>query len=468
MSRSQLTYLVQNLPAAEAQSFAQQLRATTRQREQVLAHLFELVRAGKSDKQEIYQLLYPDRTFSDQQIRNLRSLLLQRLLDFLARVEFDASADRALYLARRLRRLGLLDYYPQMVQKMAAPSNTQLGVEAREFSLRMEREEVEYKQAQGGRRELEADEWIQQTEATAIVRMLYQGLARWENRRLHGKEMEPPPLVLWDEIQSKLEAGQWADDPLVQLYHRLYRVAQEPENETHYSNAKGLLSQWGPRLAPEDAQHLYTLALNRCVRLRNAGWRGLLPEIFHLYREMLALELFGKPQALNPWHYKTLVICGLQLGFFDWVESFMEGHRPQLDELQALGLPEYCEGLLAFYREDWEEAERQMNETLGECKDPFLGLDARTYLLRIYYRRGNVTGMDALINSFRLFLRRHQQLSARRLENYKLFLAFFRKLVTLPALHSKRHEKLREEIAGAEMNAGKEWFLAQLDRARHA
>ena len=124
----------------------------------------------------------------------------------------------------------------------------------------------------------------------------------------------------------------------------------------------------------------------------------------------------------------------------------------------------FCKGLLYFHSQDLPNAEKQMHLALMHPKDPFLDLDARGYLLCIYYETGNFTGMESLSNSFRLLLRRHKKLSPDRLENYQAFLRFFKRLAGLPPGKTKRAAKLRSEIIDSPYWAGKDWLLKKLDQ----
>lgn len=464
MQRSKLEYILAHIPEDMLADFRQNLESSRRKREEILGQLLSLVKEGELDKTEMYTRLYPGKSFSEKQLRNLRSELFGRLTDFLAIQHFENSPEKRLYVAKSLNAIKATLHFPAILEKYSK-EDRELGLSLERMDLdnRMGEELLEHKLAVDGRKQLSLDELLVTTEEAFVGRTLYFALAQLEAGRIHKDSQASPSSLLWEHIKEKLRSGAWSESRLIQMYYGLYLLIQEPDNPTHYISVKSLLTALGGSFEKKEARQMYTLALNHCARLQNRGDDSMAAEIFHLYEEKLEHGLLVGREGMDPWHFKSVVTCALRLGKFDWTRNFLESQGPMLSPRFRENMLNYCEGKLHFFLGDFETAEGKMNRVLEEYSDPFFGLDARSYLLRIYYELGNTRGMDALSNSFRLFLRRHQQLSPERLKNYQEFIRFYRRMVALPPGKPQRANKLRAEISASPYHAGRSWLLEKLN-----
>ena len=85
----------------------------------------------------------------------------------------------------------------------------------------------------------------------------------------------------------------------------------------------------------------------------------------------------------------------------------------------------------------------------------------------IYYETRNTLGMESLVHSFRFFLDRNKNLGKERIENYKMFLRFYRRMINLPPNDQKRVEKLKSEIleVGGK-GGGRAWLLEKIEEMK--
>lgn len=463
MKQSKLEYLLSHLTELQYNSFQQALSNSIRKREQLLGKLLTLIHTGEHNPQALYANLYPEKSFSEKQLRNLRSELLNRLTDFLVHFQLDQSPDKAFYLACSLNHLQAVRYFPAMLKKTMPPvQDLKLSLDNADLNNRLQREFHHYYAALKGRKRIPLDGLIQSTEAAFVARTLYQAIAWHESQLLYQEAFSQPPSQLMEEILRQLEAGAWSSEVLVQLYYALYQLTRSPESIHLYQHSRSLLTQHVATLEISEARDMYKPLLNYCMRQWNQGLLNIVPEIFGLYEEMITHKLLIEESGISPWHFKAIVRSAAFLGKFDWGRTFIQNHQQHLPEQFKSTLLYYCQGSLYFFEGKLEQAANRMNQLLDEHQDPFLGLDARAFLLQIYYEQGNITGTEALINSYWMFLSRHKHLSANRLENHKSFIRFFRRLVNLSPNKAGAAEKLLQDILEAPYHASREWFLKML------
>ncbi|MEM7040552.1 MAG: hypothetical protein AAF570_26550, partial [Bacteroidota bacterium] len=331
----------------------------------------------------------------------------------------------------------------------------QMGLEAIRLRNRMTAETLIHQSTSRGRQYRPLNVLIRETEEEFVARTLYYAIAFYSQMHLHENGIDHPPLQLWELVLTQLQSGAWKSSPLIQLYYHMFLLVRLPSDSERYQHAKALLTKHGPVFPKSERMELYTIVLNRCIGERNRGNPEADAEIFHLYMEMLDRDLLIGESGMDGWHFKTIVACALRLGKLEEARAFVEMYAAVLRGDLRENILDYCRGMIAFQESDFREAERHMNSVLVHFKDPFFGLDVRAWLLRIYYETGNESGMDALTESFRMFLVRHHHLSPKRLENYHVFVRFFRRLRTLPLGRSTRAAKLQKDIRDSPWQAAR-------------
>ncbi len=359
----------------------------------------------------------------------------------------------------------ITDHFQAIVEKyLEAEEGEPLGLERSDVNNRLQAEYLKYQRQIEGRKKGSLADLIGGTEEAFVARMIYYAMVHHSQQSMYSTEPTPPSHRLWPSILAQLENGDWSESLLVQIYYALYNLVVHSEEEQHYLTVKEYLTSYGSRFDRTDAVEMYTAALNYCIRKLNKVDNSYLEEIFHLYQEMLDQSLLVDRDGMSAWHFKSIVTCSVRLKKFEWAQNFMRQYYLFLSHRFRDNLLDYCQGMLDFHQGNFPEAESSMNKVLQNLIDPFFGLDARAYLLRIYYETDNAIGMEALLNSFRLFLRRHKHLASQRLVNFQEFVRFFRRLINLPPDKPQRVQKLKEEILQSEVNAGRDWLMEKLDQ----
>lgn len=464
MAEPKLEYFLERMAQPERQAFLDLLLESKKKIDQLLGRLLQLVIQGEKDKEVIYQVLYPGKAFSVGSLRNLRTKLLSKLLDFLAHETFEDSPEKGLMVAKAMNRIHANRYFSSTVDGFIKEEQSKgLSLDQADLHNRIQAESLVHEKSVKGRKELPLESLIEGTEEAFIARILYYALAHHEAKGMYQSMGEDPPLKLWPTIKLGLENGEWQGSILVQLYYSLVKLVYEPETRGHLGRSRSLLTAYGSQISREEVQQMYTVVLNHCIRRCNQGNDTFLHEIFHLYQEMLERKLMVNDGSMSAWHFKSIVGNAVRIQEYEWAKEFIGQYSKYLPHQFRDNLLNYSYGMIAFEEGNWKQAEWRMNKVLEEYEDPFFGLDARSWLLRIYYETQNDTGMDSLTNSFRLFLRRHRHLNPKRLRNYREFIRFFRRLVAIPPGNTQRAIKLRVEIMASPHHASRNWLLQKLD-----
>jgi hypothetical protein len=462
MKERKLEYFLRMMPQSDIDAFSDRLDSSSRKRFRILGFLLTLILSGMRDNEQIYARIYPKKCYTEKQMRNLRSALFAKLTDFLCEKELNLSLKKELLLPQAMNRLGTTRYFPSVMQKLESGGKQACkSVRQLEYLADLKFESLKYQNSFGGNKSYDLPEVIDRYEEAFAARTLYFALANHSYRN-RMKASGPNHSTLLPAVLRQIEQGAFAGSLMVQIYYSLFQLQKYPENPVFFEQVKSTLSHSGQLFAKADVKEIYRLALNHCASAVNRGMSIYLKEYFHLCAEMLDRDLFVEDGRISPWQFKSLVTIAIRLGHFQWTRDFMRDYAALMTDRYSRNCLNYCHGLLAFYRADFTRAEALMNDVLQGIDDPFLGIDARSYLLRIYYETDDESGMDAMCTSFRLFLRRHRKIDEKRLKNHLEFIRFFRRLVSLGPDDEHRAGVLYDEIVSTPYHASRDWLMEKL------
>ncbi len=462
MTESKLEYYLGVIPAEQVKVFKAQLAESGKLRDQILFELLNLVLNQVADQKVIYETIYPGKPFSEKQIRNLRSELLHRLISFITHSYFDASQEKDILWLRIMNDLGAVKYAEGGLKKVEKKVKAQpLSIDQIQCLSQIELEKFRYEWTTKGRKSNYYGQLMQIREEVFVVQSLQMALGHRERYLLTGEEQYTPPISLLGPILQTLEQGGWQNSTLIQLYYSAYLLSYYGDQQQLKSFVDQLISN-APQIDNLEILNLYTIAQNHCVRIWKTGEEAIYQVLFELNEAMIELEVFLTSNGITPGQFRVIIACALQLGKLNWANRFIDQFGPYTPVANRAPFLSFCQGLVSFHAGSFKESETLMNYALDLNKDPFLGLDVRSYLLRIYYETEDHTGMESMVNSYRLHLRRYKDLPANRLTTYKEFVRLFRRLMTLKPDAEKQHQALKEEVINFSHLSSRKWFLSKL------
>jgi len=86
-------------------------------------------------------------------------------------------------------------------------------------------------------------------------------------------------------------------------------------------------------------------------------------------------------------------------------------------------------------------------------------------LLIIYYEQESFQALDALLDSFRVFIHRKKVMGYHK-ANYLNLISMTKKLMQLPVYSKEEKIQFRKQIEETKPLAGQKWLLEQLDKKR--
>ena len=99
-------------------------------------------------------------------------------------------------------------------------------------------------------------------------------------------------------------------------------------------------------------------------------------------------------------------------------------------------------------------------------KDVFDALQGRWLLVKTYYELDEFDALDALIDSFRIFLRRNKSISKSYQKMYLNAIKFLQKIMKIPYESKGLADKLSIQITECNPIAERRWLLTKLEEIR--
>lgn len=252
--------------------------------------------------------------------------------------------------------------------------------------------------------------------------------------------------------------------PAVGIYYQILLTLTERENETHFFNLKQLLNDNNFRFQQQEMRNMYIFAQNYCIKKINTGNAKYYRELFDIYKTLIETQIILNKGIIVPWDYKNITSVGLRVGEFKWVEKFIKNYNQHLPKDHQKNALVYNLAILHFYKKDYNEVITLLRDMV--YKDVFDALQGRWLLLKTYYELDEFDAMDALIDSFRIFLRRNKSISKGYQKMYMNAIKFLQKIMKIPYENKNSAEKLYTQIKECTPIAERRWLLQKLQEIR--
>jgi hypothetical protein len=268
-------------------------------------------------------------------------------------------------------------------------------------------------------------------------------------------------LRLLKEISDHLREHAYDDYPSIGIYYQILMTFVEGDNDVHFEKLKLLLTEHTDKFPPSEARDMYAYAQNYTIRKINAGEKQFLRQYFDISKAALEKGLLMVDGDLSPWTYKNLVVAALRVGEFEWAEQFIKAYKSKLNEKFRSNAYNYNMGALMFYKAQYGEALRLINQV--EFTDIFYALDTRTMQIKIYYQLDEWDPMQSAIEAFKVYLRRNKTLSDNVKVLYNNFLKFTDKLSRLTKRDKQKLTELQERINETRQVADLGWLQGKVE-----
>lgn len=468
MQNRKYIQVVQTLSTKEFKQFSTYLHSPYFNKNKGVIRLFAFLKKyhptyhhAQCNRKKAFAYVYPEKQYSEQLLRNLLSECYKLLEGFLAQQKFEQDThSKNTYLLNAFHDRALDKFYQQKLKEANKFVNQSKYQDTTYYYRQYELELSTYTINVAGKgRLLESNlpKVLEYLDIHYLAEKLRYCCTLFNRQNIVHTTIEMPLLR---EILEYLSLQSFIHIPVIALWHRLLILLKE-DRAADYLELKQLLTAKGHLLTKGEVRQIYTAAINYCNKKLTGGEGKYLQEIFDLYKNMLAQEVIITDGYIRPYmHFRNIVRVGVRVGELDWTEQFITDYGKMLPLSHRENIKHYCLAVLYFYKGAYQTT---LNYLFGfEFQDFYNYIEHKTLLAKTYYELEELDALEALLNTFRIYLLRNESIVA----HYRLTYQNFIKILT--KLHKTKWEKrgdgkkLQKTIAALEPLADKEWLLSKV------
>jgi len=194
---------------------------------------------------------------------------------------------------------------------------------------------------------------------------------------------------------------------------------------------------------------LYTLLLNYARWKTYAGKSEFLGESFHVYRFILKKPILTEDNRISHHHYRNIVNIAIDLSEYEWARQFMDEYKEKVVEALRENVYAYNMAALQFARQQYLEALdylRMIQFSDVEFIDFYYHLYYKTLMIQTAFELSEVELLMSNLESFRLYLLRHDDIPKNMKDTYSNFIRLARKLANIKFSYRQFSPELLAEI----------------------
>lgn len=410
-------------------------------------------------KEKAYQFIYAA-SYNDLRLRHLMSLgvnVLENFVRFLIQGSNDFLQEKSLIQFYKDRKLN--KFSQQQIQKTKAIQENQTIKDGAYYHHQYELETAIFEQ-------VGEDERVRTTNLQAIfdaystafvIEILRHACTALTYQNLNKKNQFDIPFL--PAVLEQIELGIYPNIVSIQFYYYSYKSLTEPNQASHYHQLKKLLFEHYQELKSSEIKNIHVIALNFCIKQLNNGDENYVQEVFDLFKYGLEYNILIKDNILSRFTYKNIITAALRLKEIHWTSQFLEAYTPYLNPKYQKNYHHFASAKLLYTKGNYDETMRSLHQV--EYDDLFLNLDAKMILLKIYYEQGSTDALEALLNSFYIYLQRKEVMGYHQ-SNYKNIIKFTRKLLSLKPYDKDSLKKLQKQVEQVSPLTEKHWLLEQI------
>jgi hypothetical protein len=464
MQQSKLFELYQELDKKELRSFKKWVASPLHNEHEDVRKLFDFIETRYSwtaltlHKERVWDYLYPQKKYDDNRLRYIMSLSLEVLVDF---VGYNWSIkDEVEVQKNRIRAL----QHKKLIKQTKKP----LQKAEKILDQRYQDADFHYHQYRLEELKFELVEKIDRTQQTNITMLtkhntlffmittLRYACIALSHKTIKNTEYDIDMLgAVLEQIEKYPKYQKY---PVLMLYYHGYYTLKG--NESNFIALKNYLHDKTILIEDKEKRELLLMGINYAIKQLNIGDKKYIREAFEWYRIGLEQSLLLDKGRLSRFAYSNIIDLGLNLKEFDWIELFINQYTSFLDEVNRVNFKQYNLAKLNFSKGKLEIAKGYLGQ--ADYEDLLLNIEAKVLLLKIYYQEGYYDALDALLDSFRVFLGRKKVLSYHK-QNYMNLILMTKRILNIG--NDKRAiEKLKKRIINIHPLTAKKWLLEQLGK----
>ncbi len=463
MKKTKLFSLLKTLNPKEWKSLSDFIRSPYFNKQEKMICLFDALMVYFSgtktgqipSKQDIYQTIFPNQPFDDKAWNHLSNQFLQLIYRFLALQEDEGNSFKMEYnIQKACLEKGAEKHFSFLFKKADRNLNKAPVKDASYYFNRFSLSELRnqhFLMQKVRKYDPQLQDLTDHLDQYYFLQKLKFSCEILDRRTFLSTEYS---LHFIKEVSQYLDSKPSLYNDSIRIYHVLFKMLTHKASDQYFKEFQMCLKSADQLFSKEELKDLNTYAINYCLRKIRKGEDQYQENLLELYLQGINSQLLFENGFLSPWTFKNVVKLALRLKRFSWAESFIKDHVNDLRENFRDTAYYYNLADLNYYQQNHQKAAQLLLKT--EFNDIYYYMDSRVMLAKIYFETDESEPLFYLINSFRVYLNRNQQISDNARKSYQNFINL---LSTLSRGNLKEPEKLKSTIQQIPLLTERSWLL---------
>ena len=411
------------------------------------------------DKPLLYQQVYPDTEFDDQQLRIIISYCFKHLECFLTHEAYFSNKIKTQIKLSQVYRERNLPKHFQTSIKRAKELQHKLPDRNADYyndNFQILLEQYHFTSSYQRTRAQNLQEISDNIDIAYFTQKLRQTCFSLSHQAVYKTEYH---FGMLEETIQYIETQQLLDIPAIAVYYYCYHALTQTGEINYYEKLKQVLFQYANHFPDSEIRDLFLMTINFCIKRLNEGNQRFGKEVLDLYKEGLRQEYLMNNGVLSRFTYQNIATMGLIHKDYDWVGDFIHSYKDRLEKRYRESTYYYNLARLEFARKNYETVLQVLQK--ADYKDLLLNLDAKTIALKTYYELQEISLLESHMDAMKKFIRRKKIIGYHK-ENYLNLIRYVKQLLELKRFDKKALLVLQQKIETTKAIAEKVWLLQQL------
>lgn len=407
-----------------------------------------------------FEAVFPGQKFKPQRIRNTMSYL-QKLIDkFLVyeAMEKDEMGQNKLLLSvyrrRKLEKCFKSAFkYSELLQEKGQYQDTEYYY----LDYELQREQFLFAEQKKRLESKNVQEVLDSFDVYYMANKLKYCITALTHQNVFRTTYE---LRMVEPIIEQIERDNWLEIPAIAVYYYSYHALIDPNNIDACLKLKTIFLEHSKLFRIKELKDFYIITTSFFIKHANLGREEFIADVFDLYKAGLEHGVFVEDGELSRFTYKNIVAVGLKLGDFDWVRQFIEEYAPYLNRAHREEYLKYNMAKLHYMTKEYKKAMRMFLTLSATDREMVMG--SKVTLLKIYYELDEFDALDALLDSFKAYIKRNQALSDYLKQSYLNLIRYLQKIQNHNFYDKEAQKKLLDELKTVPQLPERQWLIQQV------
>lgn len=282
---------------------------------------------------------------------------------------------------------------------------------------------------------------ILQTEFDHYINYILIRLLRFYNLMIHEKNQNNVNynLKLFDEILNYVKNND-SKIPVLEIFKTILLLLNTKERK-YYDILWKLKEKYSEQLRFDDNYLVYVHLYDFAAYMVNfKGEDSYNRDMFRIYKEMIDKRYMTPENFLYP-NLMNVVKIACRVNEFEYAEKIIEAFEHYFPPDEKNNIITFCMGTIEYSKGNLRKAMKQFSMT--NFQNYIFKVQVKILLLKIYYKLNMLEEALLLIDAFRHFLSREQNLLKEHRDSYTIFLNVMIELIKTKNSGNKKDSKLK-------------------------